>query len=231
MVLQVRGLFNIRSLQMFADIHWTLHSGGVWKQSEVHENCRKRSLTGRQLNKQILKSQRHQHHLLPRGVGMPSQQQRIECHPQGLEGGCLPGAGAWTWLLRLKDSCLLPNPNQSGSQQSCRQHGMERDSLTQMQKTIEDTTWERLNWLVSLHWTPPFWPVRGSPVPTWELFLCWRGPLFILFYLPVLTMTTGRDPRAWRKRKIVVWCPLSGHWLTVSLPAPRLWEWRNFHKC
>lgn len=35
-------------------IHWKLRSGWVRKQSELHEDCRKHSLTGRQLNKQIL---------------------------------------------------------------------------------------------------------------------------------------------------------------------------------
>lgn len=189
-VLQIYCVFNVKSLQLFVML---TESFAAVEYEKLGADCRKHSLTGCKLNKQILKSQRQPRHLLPRGVSVPSQQQRIECRPLGLAGGCLPGADAWTWLLQLKDSCLLPNPNESGLQQRCRQHGMERDSLTQKQKTIEDTTWERLNWLVSEHWTPRFWPARGSPVPTWKPFLCWRGPLFILFYLPVLPMTTGRD--------------------------------------
>lgn len=53
---------------------------------------------------------------------------------------------------------------------------------------------------------------NSEGIPSYNLgtFALLRGLLLILFFLPVLRMTTDRDPHASRKWKIMVLCHLSG---------------------
>lgn len=113
---------------------------------------------------------------------------------------------------------------------------MERESLTQVQKTIENTTWERLKSLVSQHWTPQVRPARGSPVTTWEPLLCGGDcSLSCFFFLSSQWPQTGipvllESGKSW---SCVIW--LDNEWRTlhmlrrckgrgISISVSKLWK-------
>lgn len=170
-------------------------------------------------------------------VNVQSQQWRIKCHPQGLcsmvdvcQNQGLNLASPVKGQLSPSSFCKPSNRSSTGSSSITAKHGTERESLTQVQKTIENMTWERLNCLALQHWTPRVRPVRGSPVPTWEPLLSWRNSPSSCFSF----LSSGRPqpgiPMLLESGKMMVPCHLSGQWLTVSLRILKLWGQRNFHE-
>lgn len=106
---------------------------------------------------------------------------------------------------------------------------MGRESLTQVQGTIENTTWESLNSLFSQHRTPWGRPVRGSPVNIGPPLLCDRhcSPS-VSFFLS--SQSTHKGIPRLLKRKIKILCLLSGQWLMVISANSKDVRNRNFHE-
>lgn len=107
--------------------------------------------------------------------------------------------------------------------------GTGRESLTQVQGTIENMTWESVNSLFSKHRTPWVRPVRGSPERIGLPLLCDRGcsPSGSFF---LSSQWTHKGIPGFLKRKIKILCLLSGQWLTVISTNSKVGRNRNFHK-
>lgn len=103
---------------------------------------------------------------------------------------------------------------------------MERESLTQVQGTIENMTWESLKCLVSEHWTPWVRQVRGSPGNT-GLPLLWKR--VCSFFLSSQRTREG-FPRL-QQRKIKILCLLSGQRLPVNSANSKVVRKKNFQEC
>lgn len=103
--------------------------------------------------------------------------------------------------------------------------GMGRESLTQVQGTIENMTWESVNSLFSEHRTP--W--GGSPEHIGLPLLSDRGcSLSGSFFLS--SQWTHKGIPGFLKRKIKILCLLSGQWLMVISANSKVGRNRNFHE-